>query len=118
MITWEGLTRGSREAWVSVQSHVFLEQKHTFNTPRIHLHQNLKEVFSCKLAGQHDPDVTKGTNLGVINRAPSIGSQRGSMHSLMVKQMYNVCLVGHKSGFVVQAESVLKSNSYLLSLNM
>lgn len=26
--------------------------------------------------------------------------------------MYNVCLIGHKSGFLVQAQLVLNSNSY------
>ena len=36
----------------------------------------------------------------------------------MDKQMYNVCLIGHKSGFVGQAESVLNSNSYPRDLNM
>ena len=38
--------------------------------------------------------------------------------TLMDKQMYNVCLIGHKSGFLVQAESVLNLNSYPIYLNM
>ena len=44
------------------------------------------------------------------------GRERGSVHSYLwrvrsllswLKQMYNVCLTGHKSCFLVQAESVL-----------
>ena len=37
---------------------------------------------------------------------------------LVDKQMNNACLIGHTSGFLVQAESVLNSNSYSIYLNV
>ena len=29
----------------------------------MHIHQSFREIFSCRLAGQHDPDGGKGTYL-------------------------------------------------------
>ena len=42
------------------------------------------------------------------------------VHSLLkgLKQMDNVYLIGLKSGFLVQAESVLNTNSYPIYLSM
>ena len=72
IITQEGLfqkgRKPSREAQFSVQSYNLLEQRNTLNTLRMHNPQSFKGVFSCKLAGQGDSDVGKGTtNTGVAN---------------------------------------------------
>ena len=71
IITWEGSFHKGRkhsgQAWFSVQSYIFLEQR-MCSKHRIHIHQSFKEGFSCKLTGQHDPDVQKGTNTSLTHR--------------------------------------------------
>lgn len=42
--------------------------------PRIYIHQCFKEIFSCRVAGQHDPDVWerklifRSTDTGITDR--------------------------------------------------
>ena len=55
----------------------------------MHLYQNFKEVFHCKLAGQSDHDVETGTNPGVTNRTLPTGGRRGSMHSYLESVFFN-----------------------------
>lgn len=45
-------------------------------------------------------------------------SRGSAFFTSVVKHLYNVCLIGRRSGCLVQAESVLNLNGYLIYLTM
>lgn len=61
--------------------------------PGIHIPQSFKAVFGSKLAGPHDPDAGKGSNLGSTDRAG------GEVWVSPQSKAEARCLTGHKSGF-------------------
>ena len=59
-------------------------KERALNVLRTHTHPSFKEVFSCTLADQHDPDVEKETNTGV---GGGVCILVWRVHSLMVKDV-------------------------------